>query len=71
MSTLAEIKRHVDSHGVGCVIVNDHVAISVLWRSKNFGGEERIRETTERVRSFEESCGVLGCACRLCGGGAA
>lgn len=63
MQNLSLIKSHVDQHGIGCVVVNDHVAISVMWKSFTLSGEERFRETTERARSFEESCSVIGCRC--------
>lgn len=63
MNELQEIKRHVDGHGLGCAIVGDHVAIDVVWTSKTIGGEIRRREMTERVHSFEEACGVIGCGC--------
>ena len=63
MNPLFQIKSHVDAHGVGCVIVNDHVAIGVLWKTQTLGGEVRFLETTERVRSLDEACGVIGCDC--------
>lgn len=63
MNELLQIKAHVDAHGVGCAIVDDHVVIDVLWVSRTIRGEERRREMTERVRTFEEACGVLGCKC--------
>lgn len=63
MDPLSRIKSHVDSHGVGCAIVGDHVAIGVIWTSKTIEGEERILETIERVRSFDEACCVIGCDC--------
>ncbi len=64
MDELLKIKRHVDAHGLGCAIIGDHVAIGVVWTSKTIGGEERKREVTERVHSFDEACGVIGCGCR-------
>jgi hypothetical protein len=63
MENLSLIKSHVDRHGIGCVIVDDHVAISIMWKSQTLSGEERFLETTERARSFEEACGVIGCGC--------
>ncbi|MEE2690949.1 MAG: hypothetical protein VX640_05330 [Pseudomonadota bacterium] len=63
MDPLLRIKSHVDAHGVGCVIVNDHVAIGVLWKSRTIGGEERLLERIERVRSLDEACCVIGCDC--------
>lgn len=63
MNELELIKNHVDGHGYGCAIVGDHVAIGVVWVSRTIGGEERRLETTERVQSFDEACGVIGCRC--------
>ncbi len=63
MDQLMEIKRHIDGHGLGCAVIGDHVAIGVVWTSKTIAGEERRRETIERVQSFEAACGVIGCQC--------
>ncbi|MBB5518107.1 hypothetical protein [Amphiplicatus metriothermophilus] len=63
MYDLLSIKRHVDSHGFGCAIVNDHVAISLVWRTHTLDGKERRLETTERARTLEEACRVIGCDC--------
>jgi hypothetical protein len=63
MNELAKIKNHVDAHGVGCAIVDDHVVIDVVWTSRTISGAERRREMTERVTSLEEAARVLGCRC--------
>ena len=63
MSELFRIKDHVDAHGVGCAVVKDHVAISVLWKTKTLSGEEQRLETTRRVTSFKEACCAIGCRC--------
>ncbi|MCB2098560.1 MAG: hypothetical protein AB7F91_14860 [Parvularculaceae bacterium] len=63
MKSLLEIKRHVDGHGFGSAIVDDHVAIGVVWTTNTLGGEVRKREIIERVHSFEEACTVMGCRC--------
>ncbi|MFZ5616620.1 MAG: hypothetical protein ACOZAA_04775 [Pseudomonadota bacterium] len=63
MDELEAIKRHADAHDVGSAIIGDHVAIGVMWTSHTISGEERRRETTERVQSFREACGVIGCRC--------
>ncbi len=66
MRELEAIKHHVDGHGLGCAIVEDHVAIGVVWTTRTIGGEERRRELIERARSFEEAVSIIGCCC--CGG---
>ncbi|HNR75940.1 MAG TPA: hypothetical protein PKM48_02345 [Parvularculaceae bacterium] len=63
MNSLKEIKRHVDGHGFGSVIVEDHVVIDVVWTRKTLNDGERKREMTERVYSLEEACAVIGCRC--------
>lgn len=63
MTDLQDIKRHVDGHGFGSVVVDDHVAIGVVWTTRTLAGEERKREIIERVHSFEEARGVIGCRC--------
>jgi hypothetical protein len=57
---LLDIKSHIDSHGFGCAIVDDHVAIGVC---ENCGEDGRVKEAIKRVKSFGESCEALGCAC--------
>ena len=57
---LLDIKSHIDSHGFGCAIVDDHVAIGVCEKC---GEDGRIIEGIKRVKSFDESCEVLRCAC--------
>lgn len=63
MKSLEYIKQHVDGHGVGCVMMRDHVAISLAWTRATFDGKERRMETIYRARSFEEACAALGCDC--------
>ncbi|MEM8771853.1 MAG: hypothetical protein AAGD92_09425 [Pseudomonadota bacterium] len=63
MNTLERIKQHVDRHGVGCVVVKDHVAISIAWTSETIDGRKRRMETTCRAASFSEACSILGCQC--------
>ncbi len=63
MEQLEMIKRHVDDHGVGCVVMSDHVAITTVWVSRAVDGEERHKEIIRRVTSLHEACGVLGCHC--------
>lgn len=65
MFELYRIKQHIDAHGIGCAIRDDHVAVSMHWTSHAIGGETRHLETTARVRSLEEACQTLGCGCRL------
>ena len=50
MKSLLEIKRHVDGHGFGSAIVDDHVAIGVVWTTNTLGGEVRKREIIERYK---------------------
>jgi|GEM_PF-2787110 len=61
MSELEKIKQHMDRYGVGCVIVKDHVAISIAWRSSRIDGGERRMETTCRASSMSEACSIVGC----------
>ena len=63
MTDLTDIKRHVDGHGLGSVIVDDHVAIGVVWTTKTLSGEERKREIIERAHSLDEACRIIGCRC--------
>lgn len=63
MPDLQDIKRHVDGHGLGSVVVGDHVAIGVVWTTKTLAGEERKREIIERAHSLDEACRIIGCAC--------
>lgn len=63
MTNLSDIKRHLDAHEIGSAIIGDHVAIGVVWTTKTLDGRERKREFIERVHSFEEACGVIGCWC--------
>lgn len=63
MTELERIKSHIDAHGVGCVVVKDHVAISIVWMSKMIDGRERRMETTHRAASLDEACAILGCPC--------
>ncbi|MCB2112748.1 MAG: hypothetical protein KDD85_04280 [Parvularculaceae bacterium] len=63
MTSLEEIKRHIDGHGFGSAIVDDHVVIDVVWTRKTLNDGERKRETAERVYSIEEACAVIGCRC--------
>ena len=63
MTDLERIKQHMDAHGVGCVVVKDHVAISIAWRSNTVDGEERRMETTRRASSMREACSIVGCHC--------
>jgi hypothetical protein len=56
MTELERIKRHVDEHGFGCVVFDDHVAIAIAWRSEGVDGRERRMETTCRA-----ACAILGC----------
>ncbi len=63
MTDLQMIKRHIDEHGFGSAIVNDHVAIGVVWTMRAMDGRERKREIIERVQSLEEACSAIGCGC--------
>ena len=63
MSELERIKKHIDGHGVGCVVFKDHVAISVAWKSEGVDGAVRRMETTRRAASLKEACSIVGCRC--------
>ncbi|MBI1365615.1 MAG: hypothetical protein GC153_06610 [Alphaproteobacteria bacterium] len=55
MDDLHMIKKFADEHGVGCVIREDHVALSVLWVTRNFVGETRCIEIVKRITSMAEA----------------
>ncbi|GJL92970.1 MAG: hypothetical protein DHS20C04_26290 [Hyphococcus sp.] len=57
---LLKIKSHLDSHGVGCAIIGDHIAIG-LWQAKPSPGCPREKIT--RVRSLVDACDAIGCDC--------
>lgn len=59
---LLDIKSHLDSHGLGCVIVDDHVAVGVCEKC---GEDGRVIEGIKRVKSFDESRRIIGCRCGL------
>lgn len=63
MNELERIKNHVDSHGVGCVVVKDHVVIAIEWTSRTLDGTERRMETAQRAATLHEACDILGCHC--------
>ena len=54
-SDLTAIKNHLDTHGMGSVIFEDHVAFGV--------GMGKGLQKIVRVRSLEEACGAIGCSC--------
>ena len=65
LSLLAEIKHHVDFHGFGSVIIDDHVAIGL---SNHASGSDAtsarpLRQTIVRVKSLEEARCAIGCCC--------
>lgn len=53
------IKSHVDFHGIGCAIVDDHVVIGLEGANA-----DEPRGCIRRVRSYEEACQAIGCRCR-------
>ncbi len=57
---LLNIKTHIDSHGFGCVVMKDHVAVGVCAKC---GEDGRVMEGVKRVRSYDESRQVFGCRC--------
>ena len=59
-SLLAEIKDHVDSHGFGSAIIEDHVAIGLSDKAFSSGGR---REKIVRVKSLDEARCAIGCCC--------
>ncbi len=63
MRDLEAIKRHVDAHGFGSAIIDDHVAIGVVWTTRRLDGGERKREIIERAHSLDEACCIIGCGC--------
>ncbi|WDI30187.1 hypothetical protein PUV54_09465 [Hyphococcus flavus] len=64
---LLSIKNHIDSHGLGCVIMDDHVAVGVC---EQCGEDGRIKEGIRRVRTFDEARLIIGCRCGLSEDGA-
>lgn len=63
MDDLETIKTHLDAHGCGSAIVDDHVAIGVLWTTRTLDGRVRKREIIERAHSLDEACAIIGCEC--------
>lgn len=59
-SLLAAIKTHVDTHGFGSAIMNDHVAIVLSGKGQSPG---EVAEKIVRVRSLEEARCAIGCCC--------
>jgi len=60
-SCLTMIKSHLDSHGVACAIIKDHIAIGLATDGDGLGAAS---ERVLRVRSFGEACEAIGCDCR-------
>lgn len=58
VAPLEAIKHHLDSHGVGSAIMNDHVAIGL-----GGGGSPGAFEKIVRVRSLDEARCLVGCCC--------
>lgn len=63
MNELTRIKRHLDRHDIAGVIVEDYVAINMVWTSRTVSGVTRQREYIERVRTLDEARQVIGCDC--------
>lgn len=59
---LLSIKSHIDSHGFGCAVMSDHVAIGICAKC---GEDGRVIEGIKRIRSFDESRQMFGCKCGL------
>ena len=61
LESLVEIKKCMDSHGIGCVIMRDHVAVSL---PSGVGGESgeirRVRSCAEAHRLLEYVSGSNG-----------
>lgn len=57
---LLDIKSHIDSHGFGCAIMTDHVAINIC---KICGENGQVIEGIKRIRSLDESRQMFGCRC--------
>ena len=64
MSLLAEIKHHVDLHGFGSVIIDDHVAIGLSAVAPSPDAPYRFhRQKIVRVKSLSEARSAIGCDC--------
>lgn len=63
MSLLAEIKTHVDSHGFGSAIIDDHVAIGLSNKAFGPGSPGAPKQKIARVKSLGEACCAIGCSC--------
>ncbi|WP_428410258.1 hypothetical protein [Hyphococcus sp.] len=60
LSNLLMIKSHLDSHGIGCAVMKDHIAIGAMRDDHSPGCP---CEKITRVTSFREACGAIGCGC--------
>lgn len=60
LSRLVKIKNHLGSHGFGCAIVGDHVAVGMLEAVVSPGC---FCETTKRVKTLDEARLLIGCRC--------
>ncbi len=60
VSLLAEIKDHLDAHGVGSAIIEDHVAIGLSNTALSPGGRSG---KIVRVKSLDEARCAVGCCC--------
>ncbi|PQA87027.1 hypothetical protein [Hyphococcus luteus] len=58
VSLLAEIKDHLDAHGFGSAIIEDHVAIGLSNSALSPGGRT---ENIVRVKSLDEARCAVGC----------
>jgi len=56
-ATLEAIKHHLDAHGFGSVIIDDHVAVGLGGRTG------AAFQKIVRVRSLEEARCATGCCC--------
>jgi hypothetical protein len=63
MNELTLIKRHLDRHDIAGVIVENYVAINMVWTSHTVSGAIRQREYIERVTTLDEARRVIGCDC--------
>ena len=58
LSLLAAIKDHIDAHGYGSAIIDDHVAIGLSGKGNGTGVEKIVR-----VKSLDEARCAIGCCC--------
>ena len=58
VEALSAIKEHLDTHGFGSVVMNDHVVIGLANLEEGEAFDRLVR-----VRSLDEALSAVGCQC--------